>query len=91
MPTKLPQAALPHLKHRPQRRVTSANLEDDLKSLIDFIHKFWELSFGVTLSQPDVMRILVMAALEHPQLLVPSEAHAHAAVAFAEEVGMAEA
>ena len=78
MSAKYPEAFLPHLKNRPQRRVTSANLEDDLKSLIDFIHKFWELSFGVTISQPDVLRLLVAAALEHPRILLPEEARSRA-------------
>jgi hypothetical protein len=79
---KLPDAILPALRHAPQRAVTSLNVEDDMKLVVDHMHTFWRLETGDDINQPDAVRILVLAALDNPRLRVPDELRERARAAL---------
>jgi hypothetical protein len=69
--SQFPKDLLPKLRHPPQRNVTSLNVEDDVKSQVDYLHAWWEMTTGERLSQPDAVRILLAAALDNPRLSAP--------------------
>jgi hypothetical protein len=72
-PPRVPQELLHLVRNRPQRAVTSLNVEVDTKALADYVHAYWEVVTGEPISQPDLVRLLLVAVATNPGVDVPPD------------------
>lgn len=62
---------LPRLDGEPRRAWASVNMRYDEKAVIDILQAWWKARFARPMTQPDVMSLLLVLALENPRADLP--------------------
>lgn len=66
-------ARLPQVDGEPRRALACMNLRREEKRVFDHLQSWWSLQMGQDLSQPDVVSIVLAAALRSGLVDVPGE------------------